>query len=235
MLFILATLAPPALSNGVAALPPLGWCSWQRYRCAIACNDSTSDECLNERLIKSVADALVAGGYKDAGYQYVALDDCWQAPHRVNGRVVADPQRFPSGIKALADYVHARGLKLGLYTAMGSQTCAMGRVPYSSGLGLGCNYEQIDQGCRPACSCADERPCACTCEIFADPDSQPQRREVAAGPRRRRGGEEGEHPDKYETYPEQRRRVLRGHGCSARRTHVSRGCLADLSNIRSLY
>ena len=92
--------------------------------------------------------------------------------------------------------------------------------------------EQIDQGCRPACSCADERPCACTCEIFADPDSQPQRREVAAGPRRRRGGEEGEHPDKYETYPEQRRRVLHGQGCSGAPT--SRGwvsLMADLSNI----
>jgi hypothetical protein len=69
--------APPgaaALDNGVADTPPRGWCSWQRYRCHIACNDSTSAECINERLIKDTADAMVAGGYKDAGYEYVALE-----------------------------------------------------------------------------------------------------------------------------------------------------------------
>lgn len=95
-----------ALDNGAADLPPLGWCSWQRYRCAIACNDSTSKDCFNERLIRDTADAMAASPLKAAGYEYVALDDCWQAPRRVNGHVVADPHRFPSGMKALADYVH---------------------------------------------------------------------------------------------------------------------------------
>ena len=55
--------------------------------------------------------AMVALGYRDAGWEYVALDDCWQAPERVKGRVVADPKRFPSGMRALGDYIHARGLK----------------------------------------------------------------------------------------------------------------------------
>ena len=56
----------------------MGWCSWQRYRCHIICNDATSPECFNERLIKETADAMADGGYKEAGYNYVALDDCWQ-------------------------------------------------------------------------------------------------------------------------------------------------------------
>ena len=59
--------------------------SWERYRCHIICNDSISTECFNERLIKDTADAMVELGYKDAGYNYVAMDDCWQAPQRVNG------------------------------------------------------------------------------------------------------------------------------------------------------
>ena len=63
---------------------------------------STSTDCFNERLIKDTADAMAASPLKAAGYEYVALDDCWQAPRRVNGHVVADPDRFPSGIKALA-------------------------------------------------------------------------------------------------------------------------------------
>ena len=70
---------------------------------------------------------MVEGGYADAGYEYVALDDCWQAPRRVNGHIVADPHRFPSGIKALADYVHSKGLKLGLYSALGNNSCAAGK------------------------------------------------------------------------------------------------------------
>ena len=63
-----------AIDNGVANTPPRGWCSWQRYRCHIACNDSTSAECFNERLIKETADAMAAGGFRDAGYEYVALE-----------------------------------------------------------------------------------------------------------------------------------------------------------------
>jgi hypothetical protein len=77
--------------------------SWQRYSCATACKNATAKECFNEGLIRDTADAMVALGYKGAGWEYVNLDDCWQAAERVDGRVVAHPLRFPSGIKALAD------------------------------------------------------------------------------------------------------------------------------------
>ena len=133
-----------SLDNGAADLPPLGWCSWQRYRCAISCNDSTSTDCFNERLIKDTADAMVSSGLAKAGYEYVALDDCWQAPRRMDGHVVSDPHRFPSGIKALADYVHSKGLKFGLYTAVGNYTCASGTWAVDP-IGLGCDYDKIPE------------------------------------------------------------------------------------------
>jgi alpha-galactosidase len=114
----------------------MSWLSWQRYRCATKCNDATSADCFNEKLIRDTADALVSEGYKDVGYEYVCLDDCWQAPRGKDGHMAADANRFPSGIKALAAYVHSKGLKLGLYTAVGSKSCA-GRP------GLDCNYDAI--------------------------------------------------------------------------------------------
>jgi len=136
------------LDNGAANTPPMGWCSWQRYRCARACNDGTSLDCFNERLIKDTADALVSSGLRDAGFELVALDDCWQAPERVDGHVVADLQRFPSGMKALAAYVHSKGLKFGLYTAMGTKTCTALHTHWQTGdLGLGCGWAAI-----PNCS-----------------------------------------------------------------------------------
>lgn len=115
LLLLLAGPDPSnALQNGAALTPPLGWLSWQRYNCAIDCANATAKDCFNEGLIRDTADAMLSLGYKAAGWEYVSLDDCWQAKERVDGRVAADPVRFPSGIKALADYVHARGLKLGL-------------------------------------------------------------------------------------------------------------------------
>ena len=118
-LFLLPTVGY-ALNNGVANTPPMGWCSWQRYRCVIACNDSTSKDCFNERLIKDTADAMAADGYLAAGYEYLALDECWQAPTRTaDGHLRSDPNRFPNGIKALADYVKGKGLKFGLCEWLG--------------------------------------------------------------------------------------------------------------------
>lgn len=94
--------------------PPMGWNSWNAFRCDI---DAVK--------IRAAADALIASGLRDAGYVYVNIDDCWQAPQRDHdGRLQADPRRFPGGIVALAEYVHARGLKLGLYATPGSRTCA---------------------------------------------------------------------------------------------------------------
>jgi alpha-galactosidase len=79
---------------------------------------------VNEPVVQETADAIVSSGLRDAGYRYVNLDDCWEAAARdAAGRLQADPQTFPSGIAALADYVHARGLELGIYTAAGEKTC----------------------------------------------------------------------------------------------------------------
>src|SRR5947208_12770004 len=86
--------------NGLALTPPMGWNSWNKFACDV-----------NEQVVRDTADAMVASGMRDAGYQYVVIDDCWQGPRDANGFITADPQRYPSGIKALADYIHSRGLK----------------------------------------------------------------------------------------------------------------------------
>lgn len=113
---LLALLAcAPAFAQSAAPLaqtPPMGWNSWNRYGCRI-----------DESLIRGVADAMVANGMRDAGYAYVNIDDCWQGERDKDGFIQADPARFPSGIKALADYVHTRGLKLGIYSDAGVKTC----------------------------------------------------------------------------------------------------------------
>ncbi|MBO2447581.1 NPCBM/NEW2 domain-containing protein [Actinomadura barringtoniae] len=104
-----------ALPDGLAATPPMGFNNWNATGCAI-----------NEQMIRDTADLFVSTGLKDAGYRYVNIDDCWAEPQRDprTGRYVAHHERFPSGIKAIADYVHAKGLKLGIYTSAGTQTCA---------------------------------------------------------------------------------------------------------------
>ena len=102
--------APRPLDNGLARTPPMGWNSWNKFGCNVS-----------EKLIREVADAMVASGMRDAGYQYVTIDDCWQVARTPQGVIVADPVRFPHGMKALADYVHAKGLKFGIYTDAGRQ------------------------------------------------------------------------------------------------------------------
>lgn len=100
--------------DGLAMTPPMGWNSWNTF--------STD---ISEDLVKGIADAFVKYGYKDAGYTYIVLDDGWMARERdAGGNLVADPKKFPGGMKALADYVHAKGLKFGLYNCAGNKTCA---------------------------------------------------------------------------------------------------------------
>lgn len=118
-LLLVALLAPPASSAqqpdssyDLAKTPPMGWNSWNKFGCNVS-----------EQLIRETADAMVASGMRDAGYQYVNIDDCWQVNRDGNGVIVADPARFPAGIKALAGYVHSKGLKLGVYTDAGTNTC----------------------------------------------------------------------------------------------------------------
>jgi alpha-galactosidase len=103
-----------ALDNGLARTPPMGWNSWNKFAC----------KGLNEKVVRETADAMVSNGMKDAGYQFVVIDDCWQTGRDAAGNIVADPERFPSGIKALADYIHGKGLKFGIYTDAGTMTCA---------------------------------------------------------------------------------------------------------------
>ena len=109
------TPAQTAQATGTAAItaPVMGWNSWNRFGCNI-----------NESLIRATADAIVANDLDDLGYRYVNIDDCWMASTRDGqGRLQPHPTRFPGGIKALADYVHARGLKLGIYSSAGTLTC----------------------------------------------------------------------------------------------------------------
>jgi alpha-galactosidase len=102
-----------AADNGLARRPPMGWNSWNKFGCNVS-----------EQLIRDAADAMVSSGMKSAGYEYVVIDDCWQVGRDANGNILPDPQRFSSGMKALADYVHAKGLKFGLYSDAGTKTCA---------------------------------------------------------------------------------------------------------------
>ncbi|MCO1581504.1 NPCBM/NEW2 domain-containing protein [Crossiella sp. SN42] len=104
-----------ALPDGLALTPPMGFNNWNATGCAV-----------DEKLIRDTADLFISKGLKDSGYEYVNIDDCWAAPDRdpVTKRLTHHPERFPSGIKALADYVHAKGLKLGIYTSAGTLTCA---------------------------------------------------------------------------------------------------------------
>jgi alpha-galactosidase len=99
-------------SDDLARTPPMGWNSWNKFGCNVS-----------ESLIREMTEAMVSTGMKDAGYQYVVIDDCWQVSRDNGGNIVPDPKRFPSGIKALADYVHSKGLKFGLYSDAGTATC----------------------------------------------------------------------------------------------------------------
>jgi len=108
----LAAARSRPLDNGLARTPPMGWNSWNHFACDVS-----------SRLIRETADAMVSSGMRDAGYRYVIIDDCWQVARTKDGTIVADSARFPEGIKALADYVHAKGLKFGIYTDAGTKTC----------------------------------------------------------------------------------------------------------------
>lgn len=98
--------------ENLAMTPPMGWNSWNTFACEI-----------DEQLIKEMADTMTKNGMQQAGYEYVNIDDCWHGERDEQGNIQVDKQRFPSGMKALADYVHSKGLKLGLYSDAGWETC----------------------------------------------------------------------------------------------------------------
>lgn len=98
----------------IGQTPPMGWNSWNTF---------TWD--INEALIREVADRFITDGYKEAGYEYIVIDDCWSLKERdLHGNLVADPAKFPGGMMALADYIHSKGLKFGIYSCAGTHTCA---------------------------------------------------------------------------------------------------------------
>lgn len=100
--------------DGIALTPPMGWNTWNTFACDI-----------NEILIKETTDVMIATGMRDAGYVYIVLDDCWLSKERdAEGNLTADPEKFPSGMKALGDYLHSKGFKFGIYNCAGTKTCA---------------------------------------------------------------------------------------------------------------
>ena len=114
-LLLLGLAAPVAQAqkfDALAKTPPMGWNSWNKFQCNVS-----------EQLIRETADAMVSSGMQTAGYQFINIDDCWHGARDSLGFIHPDPARFPSGMKALADYVHAKGLKLGIYSDAGSKTC----------------------------------------------------------------------------------------------------------------
>jgi len=114
LLFLISITSHAQKFEGLAETPPLGWNSWNTFGTDI-----------NEKLVMEIADKFEELGFKDAGYEYIVLDDGWMAKERdANGNLVADPVKFPSGMKALADYIHSKGLKFGLYNCAGYTTCA---------------------------------------------------------------------------------------------------------------
>ncbi|ELS57173.1 glycoside hydrolase family 27 protein [Streptomyces viridochromogenes] len=114
-----------AAPGSPALTPPLGWNSWNSFGCGIT-----------EAQVRQAADAMVSSGMKDAGYQYVVVDDCWFDPQRdAAGNLRANPTKFPSGMKALGDYIHGKGLKFGIYQAPNEVTCAQGVGTYPGATG----------------------------------------------------------------------------------------------------
>ncbi|XP_012597309.1 alpha-N-acetylgalactosaminidase [Microcebus murinus] len=110
------------LDNGLLRTPPMGWLAWERFRCNTNCDEDPKN-CISERLFMEMADRLAQDGWRDLGYIYLNIDDCWIGGRDANGRLVPDPKRFPHGIAFLADYAHSLGLKLGIYEDIGNLTC----------------------------------------------------------------------------------------------------------------
>ncbi len=107
----------------LAPTPPMGWNGWNHFGCS---------EKINEDFVKEIVLAMVNSGMKDAGYEYVVLDDCWQIGRDARGNIIPDPKKFPSGMRALGDYIHKHGMKFGIYTSAGRKTCEKREGSYKS-------------------------------------------------------------------------------------------------------
>jgi len=137
------------LDNGLGRTPQMGWNSWNHFQCNV-----------NETLIRNTAFAIAHSPLKDAGYIYVNIDDCWAKSRNEYGFVEADPNAFPSGMKALAEYVHSLGLKFGLYSDAGSYTCAYrpGSLGYEKNDAISYAYWGVDYLKYDNCNADDDPP-----------------------------------------------------------------------------
>eukprot|EP01084_Bolivina_argentea_P300529 518234_1 len=123
--FIQSMVSVQSMNNGLARTPPMGWLSWEQFRCQTNCKTHPTS-CINADLYQQMADHMANDGYKDVGYSQINVDDCWNdfTRNRTTNEQMANATRFPTGIAGLADYVHKLGLKLGLYNDIGSKSCA---------------------------------------------------------------------------------------------------------------
>lgn len=127
-------LVASATATKLALTPPMGWMSWEMFRCDIDC-DKEPTHCINANLYETMTDALVHNGFFAAGYDGIHIDDCWETknPPRnpITHELLPDESRFPEGFKALGDYMHAKNVKFAIYTAESTHTC--GGYPASAG------------------------------------------------------------------------------------------------------
>lgn len=105
--------------NRLTPTPPMGWMTWNMFKGDIS-----------EQLIRETADAMVESGLADAGYKYIFIDDLWQGGRDCHNNIIPDPKKFPNGMKAVADYVHSKGLKLGIYSDAAQLTCGGSTASY---------------------------------------------------------------------------------------------------------
>jgi len=118
------SVSPGPGPNGLAKTPPMGWMSWQVFRCETNCQ-AHPDACIDHNLYEQMTDRIVEDGYLALGYDQVSIDDCWEnhSGRDARGRLFPDATRFPQGMKSLGDYMHSKGVKFGTYSDEGTKTC----------------------------------------------------------------------------------------------------------------
>eukprot|EP00729_Bicosta_minor_P024652 gene24652-7406_t len=132
---ILMVLGQGPGPNGLALTPPMGWMSWEIFRCETDCVKHP-DSCINDKLYTEMASRIASDGYLSAGYDQVSIDDCWEAPRKKGDALHGSTVRFPNGMKAVGDFLKKQGVRFGIYSDEGTQTC--GGFPGSEG------YEKLD-------------------------------------------------------------------------------------------
>lgn len=111
-IFVLSLLFTHAQNKNLAPTPPMGFMTWNYFAADI-----------DEAKVRSLADAMVTSGLRDVGFNHIFIDDCWQGGRDNKNNIIPDPKKFPSGMKALVDYVHSKELKIGIYSDAAPLTC----------------------------------------------------------------------------------------------------------------